>query len=500
MELPTEKDWLKRWARYSPECPALIDGQTGDQISYELLYQLSQATAEFLSQKYGIASGDRVAVLSKNCWQYVALFYGLQRLGAVMVPINIRLTAREVQHVIQDSEPKLMIHELEFTPIVKQLSTAVPCWPMDGEFGYHGFLKEKPHREFEFETLSDDHPVMILYTSGTTGAPKGALITHKMLFWNSVSTGLRLNLVQSDVQVACLPFFHTGGWNVLLTPFLHRGATSVVVEKFVPEQMLELCERYNVTVLFGVPTMMDRMARSDRFASSRLESVRFAIVGGEPMPLELIKIWQQRSIPIRQGYGLTEYGPNVFSLNEQDSERKMGSIGFPNFYIDTRVVSEHGADAVPGEVGELWLRGPACTPGYWQNPRATEESIHEGWFKTGDLVKVDEEGYFYVVGRKKDMYISGGENVYPAEVEQVLRRHPEVLEAAVIGVPDEKWGEVGKAFVVLMAGSKVNEGDLIQFCQLSLAKFKVPKHVRFLSELPKGESGKILKRALKTNL
>ncbi|MEN0057891.1 MAG: AMP-binding protein, partial [Bdellovibrio sp.] len=231
------------------------------------------------------------------------------------------------------------------------------------------------------------------------------------------------------------------------------------------------------------------------FEKTDLSSVRYSIVGGEPMPIELIKVWDKKGIPIRQGFGLTEFGPNVFSLNEEDAIRKIGSIGFPNFYIEAKVVDNDGKELPDNQVGELVLRGPMCMQGYWHNEKATQETIKEGWMYTGDLVRRDSEGYYYVVGRKKDMFISGGENVYPPEVEQVLRAFPGVLEVAVIGVPDEKWGEVGKAFVVRQSDAVTTE-ELQGHCLKNLAKFKIPKHFVFLPSLPKGDSGKILKRKL----
>jgi fatty-acyl-CoA synthase len=303
--------------------------------------------------------------------------------------------------------------------------------------------------------------------------------------------------VQTDVTLTFAPFFHTGGWNVLTTPFLHRGGHVILLSKFDPEQVLQLCDSEGVTVLFGVPTMMDMMEQADGFFQASLESVRYAIVGGEPMPVELIRTWQDKGVPIRQGYGLTEFGPNVFSLNEEDAIRKIGSIGFPNFYIDTRVVDDDGSDVTPGDVGELLLRGPVCTPGYWNNPEATASTIRNGWLYTGDLVRADGEGYFYVVDRKKEMYISGAENVYPAEVESFLRTHPGILAVAVIGVPDERWGEVGKAFVVLKEGMCSSEDEIVAYCRGNLAKYKIPKHVVFLDALPVSDSGKILKKQLR---
>lgn len=493
-------DWLKEWARFSPTAIALKDGNTGQQWSYQNLYELSQSTAALLETQLGIKKGDRVAVLSKNHWRYVVLYFALQRLGAILVPLNFRLAAQEIEYVLKDSAAKVFIYAHEFDSTVHEIQSrleSLKTYHFDGPNSFSTDMDQTPKVPKDFVTLNPEDPNMILYTSGTTGRPKGALITYKMQFWNSVNTSLRLNLTQHDVQLSFLPFFHTGGWNVLLTPFLHRGAKTILLDKFEPETILKLSEQEKVTILFGVPTMMDMMAQQPQFESTDLSSVRYAIVGGEPMPIPLIEKWQKKGIPIRQGYGLTEFGPNVFSLNEEDAIRKKGSIGFPNFYIETKVVNRQGHTAEVEEVGELLLKGPACTPGYWNNEVATKETIQDGWLHTGDLVKHDKDGYFYVVGRKKDMFISGGENVYPAEVEQILRSHPKIHDAAVIGVPDARWGEVGKAFLLLKPGCEVQDSEVLHFCLERQAKFKIPKYFRVVDALPKGDSGKILKRVLK---
>lgn len=500
MAAALETDWLKKWAMYSPENVALKDADNGAETTYAQFFQYTNRLARYFHEHYGVREGDRVAVLATNEPEYIYLFFALQRLSAVMVPMNFRLTSREVAHILSDCSPKVLIHQRQFDGIVQQLDSSVlPARVLHFD-GPESLTTLVTRADLPAEpipmTAGADTACMILYTSGTTGSPKGAVITHGMMFWNSVNTGLRLNLTQNDVYAAFLPFFHTGGWNVLTTPFLHRGAKVILLRKFDGDRILRMADREKMTILFGVPTMMDMMAQSPAFTDCSLQTVRYAIVGGEPMPVELIKTWQKKGVPIRQGYGLTEFGPNVFSLNEQDAIRKIGSIGFPNFYIDVKIVGEDGRELGPDEIGELALKGPTATPGYFNNPQATASTIRDGWLYTGDLVRKDSEGYFYVVGRKKDMYISGGENVYPAEVEQFLRTHPKIHEAAVIGVPDAKWGEVGKAFLSLHRGETLSEQEVLSFCAGSLAKYKTPKYIRFLKELPKGDSGKILKRAL----
>lgn len=539
MEIGPRIDWFEKWAEYSPDAVALQDHATGRRYTYAESYRLINRAARFLADDFGIGKGDRVAVLAMNETEYVFLLFACQKLGAILLPLNYRLAPRELEWILSDAEPKLLIHQEQYDDVVASMDPgAVPeyrVWfgsaaglgqgqgqgvgqgvgaggagPGAGSGRGRG-RGEGAYGESYVERLLDEErpsepvpvdgdfetPCMILYTSGTTGRPKGALITNGMLFWNSINTTLRLNLVQSDVTLTYTPFFHTGGWNVLTTPFLHRGGKLVLMQKFDADRILELVEAEGLTILFGLPTIMEMLRRSDRFDGTDFSKVRYAIVGGEPMPLELIRVWHDRGVPIRQGYGLTEFGPNVFSLNEEHAVEKIGSIGFPNFYIDARVVDDDDTPLGPNAVGELVLRGPVCTPGYWRNPDATASALAGGWFHTGDLVKRDEDGFFYVVDRKKDMYKSGGENVYPVEVEHFLRTHPAIREVAVIGVPDEKWGEVGKAFVVTEEGVELTTNALLEFCAGQLAKFKIPKHVAFLDALPKGDSGKIQKKALR---
>ncbi len=491
-----ELDWLKRWNLYSPDAVAIKDGETGLEYTYSDFYALANSGSFVLSEAYGIQKGDRVAVLAANELEYVFLYFAVIRLGAILVPINFRLTQREVDHIVSDCEPRLVLYQEEFRSIIQNLPNCPATLLLKGlkEISFETLIQKQRGSEKDFAAQETD-PAMIIYTSGTTGAPKGAVLTHKMIFWNSINTTLRLNISQNDCTVIFLPFFHTGGWHVLTTPFLHRGAKVIFLKKFDADQVLRLSEQEEATILFGVPTTMEMMARSKTFESVQLKTLRYAIVGGEPMPISLIQTWDQKGVPIRQGYGLTEFGPNVFSLNEKDAIRKIGSIGFPNFYTEAKVVDDEGNTLGTDEVGELVLRGPMAMDRYWQNEKATQETLVNGWLHTGDLVRRDSEGFYYVVGRKKDMYKSGGENVYPPELEQVLRRLPGVREAAVIGVPDEKWGEVGKAFVVLE--SNLTENDLKDHCSKNLAKFKIPKFFQFLPELPKGDSGKILKRQLR---
>ncbi len=494
-------DWLERWALYRPDQVALQDADTGRRYTYAQAKAVVNRAARVLRDELGVQEGDRFAVLSTNELEYVFLLFAAQKIGAILVPLNFRLAPRELEWILADSEPSLLVVQHQFDETATRVGAAA-LRPKRIAFDGPGGLIERmldPDRPAlpVPQVAGLETPCLILYTAGTTGRPKGAILTPGLICWNSINTMLRLDLLPTDVALTFMPLFHTGGWNVLTTPLLHRGGRVVFLRKFDADRVLELCDSEGVTILFGLPTIMDMLHRSPRFATAKLAQVRYAIVGGEPMPLPLIQAWHARGIPIRQGYGLTEFGPCVYSLQEEHAERKIGSIGFPNFYVDARVVDDDDRDLPDDKVGELVLRGPSCMPGYWRNPEATAQAIRDGWFHTGDLVRRDGEGFYFVVGRKKDMYKSGGENVYPVEVETFLRTHPRIDDVAVVGVPDPKWGEVGLACVTPRPGETLTEADVVAFCQGNLARYKIPRYVRFLPELPRGDSGKVLKRELK---
>lgn len=495
-----ETDWLQKWSLYTPKKLALREHSTRLEWDYFDLNQRVNALARFLLQELKLKKGDRIAVYSKNRAEFVFLFFACAKSGLILVPLNFRLTPRELDFLIHDAEPQLFLFESEFAQNIQQLQTLAQI-PQKIEIEKLPAFLTDPIRDNDFQPASPitaEDLVMILYTAGTTGLPKGAMIDHRMLFWNSINTALRLNITSADHTQSYAPFFHTGGWNVLLTPFFHHGASHTLLNGFDADLILKLMAAEHTTLLFGVPTMMQMLADSPLFDQVDLSTVRYAIVGGSPMPIPLIKKWHDKGIFIRQGYGLTEVGPNCYSLHQDDAVRKIGSIGFPNFYFEVKIADDQGQACDPNEVGELWLKSPVVTPGYWRNEQATRQAITEGWFHTGDMVRKDAEGYYYVVDRKKNMYISGGENVYPAEVEKFLYQHPAIKEVAVIGVPDEKWGEVGRAFIVLKPGFSVTEAEILDYCKGQLAKYKTPKSVRFIAELPKNEAGKVNRKALET--
>ncbi|HDR04798.1 MAG TPA: AMP-dependent synthetase, partial [Candidatus Marinimicrobia bacterium] len=424
------------------------------------------------------------------------LFFATMRIGAILVPLNFRLTAPELDILLKDSEPRYIIYE---ETLLENISALYTVSLEDQGIALEIFtsLLEKTDSSQTVNLHQPDFEdcVMILYTSGTTGIPKGAMITHKMLFYNSINTEMRLDITSQDHTLGFAPFFHTGGWNVLLTPFIHHGASLTLLDKFDADTILELIEKEKVSLLFGVPTMLQMMSESPKFPNADLSSMRYIIVGGAAMPIPLIRLWHERGIYIRQGYGLTEVGPNCYSLHHDDAEGKIGSIGFPNFYIEPKVINEKGSICGPDEVGELLLKSPVVTPGYWRKPKETAAAIEDGWFHTGDMVRYDNEGFYYVVDRKKNMFISGGENVYPAEIEALINGIIGVVESSIIGIPHAKWGEVGKAYIV-RRNPDLTADSILEYCKSRLAKFKIPKEIVFIEALPRNEAGKIDRKKL----
>ena len=492
-------DWVAKWAIYSPEKIAFKEIESGKTLTFGELNRLANRLAHHLSDNYNIQRGDRIAVLAENCLAYLILFAAAQKTGCIIVPLNYRLASPELDFLLENSNPQLIFTESKFQAKLID-SPFYPKIPFQSSLEYLArfcdiSIPSPKDVFFELAPIKPDDPIFILYTSGTTGFPKGALYTHKMLFWNSINTALALIVNTESRTLNCMPPFHTGGWNVLTTPFLHHGGYSCLMKSFDGTAVLKAIEKERITIFMGVPTMLKMIADLPEFEEADLSSLHYIVVGGEPMPVPLIEKWHSKGVPVRQGFGMTEVGPNLTSLHQKDAVRKIGSIGRPNFYVETKIVDKHGKECAPNIAGELLLRGPLVTPGYWQNKEATQLAFTKNWFRTGDRVRQDEEGYLYVVDRIKNMYISGGENVYPAEVERVMLEHPKVSEVAIVGIPHEKWRETGRAFVVTK--ETVSESELLAYCSLKLAKFKVPTSVIFLQELPKNDSGKINRNALK---
>lgn len=492
-------DWFDKWALYSPNKIAVKEYETGRTYTYKEVNNLSNYLAAYFQNEYKLGKGDHVAVLAENCLEYIVLFGVAQKLGITLVPLNYRLTSKELDYVVSNSEAKLIITEEKFHAKIAELDIYIKTEHKLTFSELDALLKEGAKKENHFEhlQLEDDLPIFIIYTSGTTAFPKGALYTHKMLFWNSINTAIRLAITTNDRTLRATPPFHTGSWNVLFATFMLNGAYVVIMKSFDADTALKVLDEEECTLWWAVPTMLKMMSDSDLFEKVELKNLRYFVVGGEAMPIQLIDKWHKKGVLIRQGYGLTEVGPNVTSLDHSDAMRKQGSIGTPNFFYETKLIDMNGNEVNGEGTGELALKGPTVTPGYWQNDVATKETIRDGWFFTGDIVKRDAEGFLFVVDRIKNMYISGGENVYPAEVEHVLRQHPAIEAAIIIGIPDPKWGETGKAFIVKSKGAEITADEITKYCVERLAKYKVPKQIEFLDALPVNNGGKIDRKKIK---
>jgi fatty-acyl-CoA synthase len=426
----------------------------------------------------GLRRGDLVATLTGNSTEHVVVFFACAKAGLALVPLSWRLAAPELAFQLDDAAPAVFIVESEHAELADEALAAATATPRRLGFGELEAEGDAP------ETLvEDDDTLLVVYTSGTTGKPKGARLTHANCFWTNLGFDLATGVRGDDVVLQVLPQFHCGGWNVQPLLAWWKGARVVLERSFDARRCLELIERKGVTTMMGVPAIYQFMAQEPAFAEADLSSLRTAVVGGAPMPEALLVRWQERGVAIVQGYGLTEAAPNVLCLSPEDAVRKAGWAGKPYPFVEVRLSPE----------AELQVRGPNVFPGYLGNPEASAAAFEDGWLRTGDVAEQDDEGDYRIRGRLKDMYISGGENVYPAEVEGVLHEHPSVADAAVVGVPDERWGESGVAFVVAVPGTEPIGEELREWCRRRLARYKVPREVRFVDELPRSAMNKVLK-------
>ncbi len=507
-------DWLRRRSWLTPHKVALVDTLDGSrEITYRQWNQSANQTANYLHQRLRIEKGDLVAVLAKNSVSYLDIWFALGKLGGILQNLNWRLAAPELTRMLQQAQPKALVYGGEFASLVKKIRSQgveIPHWVALGEKAKNEDLHFADRQNFgmhpppEVEIRWHDTWV-ICYTGGTTGVPKGAILTHLSITANAVNTVISWGLTAGDTTILNTPLFHTGGLNVFTAPLAYVGGTSIVCEDFDLEQTFDLLTSERVSIWFGVPTMFVMMQNHPRWEEADFSHLKLLISGGAPCPQPVFEKFWAKGVDFKTGYGLTEAGPNTFWLPPDDVQRKPGAVGFPLIHVDTKIVDEDGRECKAKEVGELVIRGPHLCAGYWNDPQATAAAIHPlpdnphgpDWLFTGDLAERDGEGYYYIVGRSKDMFISGGENVYPAEIESVLHSHPAVAEAAVIAVPHQLWGEVGWAFVVRKPESMLTGEELLAFTRTQLADYKIPKSVVFLEELPKTGANKIDKRALR---
>jgi fatty-acyl-CoA synthase len=469
-------DLLAERARITPDRVALVSVETGERLTYAQINDRADAAAAMLLDA-GLQPGDRAGLLAANSIDFIALFFGALKAGVIVVPLSTRATAHELSIIAADCGMKTLFHdgsapEMDSIALIK-IELGQSARPL-------------PRRVIDPESIA-----CLLYTSGTTGKPKGVMIPYRQLFANGYNTAINWGLREDDIAPIFTPLYHAGGVAVFLIPLFLLGGTIVLHRGFDAAEVWETIERERCTVVLGVPTIWKMLRDAPQFATADLGHVRWFISGGAPLPAFLIDAYQQRGVTLKQGYGLTEVGVNCFTMTIEDARARPGSIGRPMLFTDVRLVDDSGNDA---DTGEMWIRGPHVSSGYWNNPQATAEAYVDGWFRTGDIARRDDDGYFFIAGRRKEMFISGGVNVYPAEVEAELLQHPNVADAAVIAVADETWGEVGVAFVV------AHDVDLAAFLSTRLSRYKIPRRFIFVDALPRTPYGKVLKEELRKQL
>jgi fatty-acyl-CoA synthase len=485
--------WVDDRARADGQAPAIDD--RGVVMTYRELADRSRVLAGHL-RAAGCGHGDRIATLTGNSAEHVVLFFACARAGLVLVPLSWRLTAPELAAQLADAEPALFCVEEEFGVTARaalaQLAAPVPVWPL-------GRAEPPPGTgSGPAASVQDDDPLLMIYTSGTMRRPRGAVLSHANCFWTSLSLSRTLPIQSDDVVLSILPQFHIGAWTIQNLLAWWTGARVVLERGFDPGRVLRLIGEKRVTTMMGVPANYLFLAQHPGFAAADLSSFRYAVVGGAPMPEPLLRTWLARGVRLAQGYGLTEAAPNVLCLRPEDARDHVGSAGTPYPHVDVALADPVSGAPLDGPgSGELLVRGPNVFAGYWRDPAATAFALRDGWLHTGDLVERDAAGYHRILDRVDDVFISGGENVSPAEIESVLFEHRAVADVAVVGRPDERWGEVGVAYVVMRPGALTDAVELTGHCRGRLASYKVPREIVFVDELPRSSVGKVLRRSLR---
>ncbi|MBE2225305.1 MAG: long-chain fatty acid--CoA ligase, partial [Anaerolineae bacterium] len=471
-------DWIKRHAERTPNKLALVDAATGQQWTYAEFNGRSNRLASFFKDELGIKQGDRVSILAQNSADYFVVLFACSKIGAILNTLNWRLAVPELAYILNDCTPRVLIYEPEFetavTELISQTSIETTICMTESNQGsglsYESALAAGSPVDFEGPRLSYDETWAILYTSGTTGRPKGAQVTYGNFFYNAVGMGRAIDLTSQDVNLNVLPTFHAGGLGLYAGPIFHAGGTLISMRAFEPSQLLALIDKWQVSVMLLVPAIYLALSQFPEFDQADLSGVRHWGSGGSSLPPSLVHQFAEKGIIIQQGFGMTETGPTVFLIDKENAVRKAGSVGKPVLHTDVSIRDRQGNVLRPGEVGELCIRGGNVTTGYWNRPEATAEAIKNGWLHSGDAAMMDDEGFYTIVDRWKDMFISGGENVYPAEVENVIYQHPAVAETAVIGIPHPQWQETGRALIVLKKDHTATEAEIIDFCQGKLAR------------------------------
>jgi fatty-acyl-CoA synthase len=493
--------WPWRRARMVPDAIALRQGDVA--LTYAQLAGRVDALAAGLASM-GVRKGDRVAYLGPNDIATFETFFGTGRLGAIFVPLNTRLAATEIAGMLADCGARVLVHGREAAALVTQadplacgVSTVLGVGGPESNF--EKLISENSSATLPETSVSLDDPALILYTSGTTGRPKGAVLTHGNLTFNTMNQLAHVDVLGTDVVLCTAPLFHAVGLGQVTLPTLFKGGTVVMAPKFDPASMLAAIRDLRITAFSAVPTMMQMLCDHRDWAAADLSSLRYVIYGGSPVLERVATQWLDRGVDVLQGYGMTEAAPGVFLSLPEGSARRPTSAGVPHFFADVALLGIDGTVAGPPGTGELLVKGPNVFAGYWQRPQDTADTMIEGWFRTGDLGRVDDDGWAYIIDRVKDVIISGGENIYPAEVEAVLAQLTQVAECAVVSVPDERWGEVGLAYVATHADSPLDETTVRAHLEKRLAKYKVPHYIRFVDTLPRTATGKLLKAKLRAD-
>jgi fatty-acyl-CoA synthase len=502
-------DILGERARLSPDAVALIYVPTRLQFTYAELNRRALRCARVWTDLCHLAPGDRVCILSENRVEYVDAFWAAGKSGIILVPLGTRSTAHELHQILADCGSRCLMYSARYEKLANELQQLVAfehLLSLDAEdnaakaVSYTKAIDRVPPDPFSARLQPEDI-FCLLYTSGTTGRPKGVMIPHRQIAWNAYNTVISWQLRQSDRAQVYTPMYHAGGLTVFMSPLFAIGGSIVLHDGFDAAEVLRALRDYECTIFFGVPTIFKMLLDSPVFASLDFSHLRWCCSGGAPLPLQLLRDYQERGLIFRQGYGLTEVGVNCFAMSDEDSLRKSGSVGKAMMFTEAKLIDLEGNPVGTNEVGELCLRGPHVCRGYWNNPVATAQVLDaEGWFHTGDLARCDEDGFFYIAGRSKDMIISGGVNIYPAEIEKELLDHPAIAEVSVTGTTDEKWGEVPVAFVALKSGARASAVELIEFLRPRINKIKLPRQVIFVETLPRNAYGKVLKLELQDGL
>ena len=495
--------WLTKRELLHGDREAVVDGRR--RLSYRALNGRVNRLARSL-QTLGLRQGDRISVLAYNGLEYVETIFAAAKLGLILVPLNWRLAPAELAFILSDSTTETLLFDSEFAKTAETLRGQTPLRrfvafgekEIPGATAYEKALSSEEDGEPTPDGPVDlDRPHIIMYTAGTTGRPKGAVLSQGASFWNAVNMSLCVDLTSRDRTLTVLPMFHIGGIGLYTLPTLFQGGTVVIQRTFDPKMTIRLIKEERIDVFFGVPAIFLFLIQDPAFKSGGMARLRSVMSGGAPLPVSLVHQYKEAGIILQQGFGMSEAAPGIAALDRDRAVAKAGSIGRALFSMEVRVVDSQNRDLPPNREGELLIRGPNVMQKYWNRPEATAEAFTDGWLHTGDLARMDEEGDLYIVDRKKDMFISGGENIYPAEVENVIYELSQVGEAAVIGVKDPKWGEVGRAIVVLKAGQKLTEAEILDYLKGKLAKFKVPRSVVFVDQLPRNAAGKVLKNILR---